>query len=79
AQCELLLNRPAQTRDERKLHTGSLKQLFATANSTLYDELDQLIDLFRNTAPDFFTLYKSARNVIYPTSRRKQRTVNSEQ
>ncbi|MDR1673383.1 MAG: hypothetical protein LBS09_08015, partial [Bacteroidales bacterium] len=64
AQCELLLNRPAQTRDERKLYTGSLKQLFATADSTLYDELDQLIDLFRNTAPDFFTLYKSARNVI---------------
>jgi hypothetical protein len=77
AQCELLVNRPAETRDERKLHTGSLKQLFAVADSTLYDELDPLIDLFRNTAPDFFTLYKTSRNVIYPTGRSiKRETIN---
>jgi hypothetical protein len=69
AQCELLLNKPAETRDEHKLHTGNLKQLFAAADSTLYDELDPLIDLFRDTAPDFFTLYKTSRNVIYPTGR----------
>ncbi|MDR1666757.1 MAG: hypothetical protein LBS03_03565 [Bacteroidales bacterium] len=72
AQCELLLNKPAQTRDERKLYTGTLKELFAAADSTLYDELDLLIDLFRDAAPDFFTLYKSARNVIYPTGGRKK-------
>jgi hypothetical protein len=72
AQCELLLNKPAETRDERKLHTGSLKQLFAAADSTLFDELDQLIDLFRNTAADFFTLYKTSRNVIYLTGGRKK-------
>ncbi|MDR1155655.1 MAG: hypothetical protein LBL04_13195 [Bacteroidales bacterium] len=78
AQCELLLNKPAETRDERKLHTGSLKQLFAATDSTLYDELDQLIDLFRNTAPDFFTLYKTSRNVIYPTGGRKKPARNSE-
>jgi hypothetical protein len=79
AQCELLLNKPAETRDERKLHTGSLKQLFAAADSTLYDELDPLIDLFRDTAPDFFTLYKTSRNVIYPTGgRKKTNSANSE-
>jgi hypothetical protein len=78
AQCELLLNKPAETRDERKLHTGSLKHLFAATDSTLYDELDQLIDLFRNTAPDFFTLYKTSRNVIYPTGGRKKPARNSE-
>jgi hypothetical protein len=73
AQCELLLNKPVETRGERKLYTGSLKQLFAAADSTLYDELDPLIDLFRNTAPDFFTLYKTSRNVIYPTGGRKKK------
>ncbi|MDR1121798.1 MAG: hypothetical protein LBM08_12885, partial [Dysgonamonadaceae bacterium] len=58
---------------------GSLKQLFAAADSTLYDELDQLIDLFRDTAPDFFTLYKTSLNVIYPTSgRKKTNLVNKE-
>ncbi|MDR1172429.1 MAG: hypothetical protein LBL24_08260 [Bacteroidales bacterium] len=72
AQCELLRNKPAETRDERKLHTGNLKQLFAAADSTLFDELDPLIDLFRDTDPDFFTLYKTSRNVIYPTGGRKK-------
>jgi hypothetical protein len=79
AQCGLLLNKPAETRDERKLYTGSLKQLFAAADSTLYDEMDPLIDQFRDAAPDFFTLYKSSRNVIYPTGgRKKANVVNSE-
>ncbi|MDR0385016.1 MAG: hypothetical protein LBH60_02955, partial [Prevotellaceae bacterium] len=77
AQYELLLNKPAETIGERKLHTGNLKQLFAAADSTLYDELDQLIDLFRDTAPDFFTLYKSSRNVIYPTGGRKKSKVTN--
>jgi hypothetical protein len=71
AQCEQWVNKPIETRDERKLHTGSLKQLFAAADSTLYDELDQLIDLFRDSAPEFFTLYKISRNIIGPASRKK--------
>jgi hypothetical protein len=70
-QCELLVNKPAETRDERKFYTGSLKQLFALTDSTLYDELDQLIDLFRDSAPEFFTLYKISRNIIDPASRKK--------
>jgi hypothetical protein len=45
--------------------------LFATADSTLYDELDQLIDLFRDSAPEFFTLYKISRNIPGPASRKK--------
>jgi hypothetical protein len=71
AQCELLVNKPMETRDERKYHTGSLKQLFAVADSTLYDELDPLIDLFRDSASEFFTLYKISRNILDPASRKK--------
>jgi len=48
-----------------------VKQLFAAADSTLYDELDQLIDLFRDSAPEFFTVYKFSRNIIDPVSRKK--------
>jgi hypothetical protein len=70
-QCELLVNKPIETRDEHKFYTGSLKQLFAAADSTLYDELDQLIDLFRDSAPEFFTRYKFSRNIIDPASRKK--------
>jgi hypothetical protein len=69
-ECEQLMNKPMETRDELKFYTGSLKQLFAVTDSTLYDELDQLIDLFRDSAPEFFTLYKFSRN-IYPASQKK--------
>jgi hypothetical protein len=61
---EQVINKPQVAIDERKLYTGNLKQLFAETDSILYDHLDKLITLFKISEPDFFALYKTARNVI---------------
>jgi hypothetical protein len=61
---ELLISKPQTVTGEHKLYTGNLKQLFAEADSILYDQLDKLITLFKVSVPDFYTLYKNARNII---------------
>jgi hypothetical protein len=62
---ENLINKPQITRGERKVQTGNLKQLFAEADSILYDQLDKLIAIFKTSEPDFYNLYKTARSVVY--------------
>jgi hypothetical protein len=71
ADFEAILTKPRETTVERKVHTDTLPQLFATVNSILYDRLDKLIVLFRTSAPDFYAAYKSARNVIDTSTRSK--------
>lgn len=69
-QFKLLHRTPQQVIGKRKLHTQSLKQLFADADSVLYDQLDNLINKFRDSNPDFFMLYKNSRNVINSAARK---------
>jgi hypothetical protein len=61
---EGLLVKPHLTVEEHKLYTDNLKKAFVDADSTLYDQLDKLITLFKASAPDFYALYKTARNVV---------------
>jgi hypothetical protein len=61
---ESLLVKPHLTVDDHKLYTGNLKKAFADADSTLYDQLDKVIPIFKTSSPDFYTLYKIARNVV---------------
>jgi uncharacterized protein (UPF0297 family) len=70
---EQVINKPHAAISERKLHTGNLKQLFAETDSTLYDRLDKLVTLFKTSDPDFYTLYKNARNVIDTAKRSKKK------
>jgi len=70
---ESLISKPQTVTGEHKLYTGNLKQLFAEADSILYDQLDKLVTLFKVSAPDFYTLYKNARNVIDTAKRNKKK------
>ncbi|MDR1879110.1 MAG: hypothetical protein LBQ64_06060, partial [Bacteroidales bacterium] len=62
---------PRMSITERKQHTENLVYLFAAANSVLYDKIDKLIGLFKQTHPDFVSRYKSARNLINTSPRKK--------
>jgi hypothetical protein len=54
----------------RKNYTENLKSLFAKADSVLYDKLDKLIVLFKDTG--FYNEYKSARNIVNTSVRHKK-------
>ncbi|MDR3244813.1 MAG: hypothetical protein LBT50_00085 [Prevotellaceae bacterium] len=69
---ESLIVKPQTTIDERKVYTGNIKQLFAETDSVIYDRLDKLITLFKTSDPDFYALYKNARNII-DTARRHEK------
>jgi hypothetical protein len=71
AEFEQVLTKPRDTTVERKVYTESLPKLFSAADSTLYDKLDKLIVLFRNSAPEFFSAYRAARNVVYAVAAAK--------
>jgi hypothetical protein len=55
---------------ERKQKTTNLAQLFAGMDSTLYDRLDRLMVLFKQTNPDFYGEYRTARNIIFNHERK---------
>jgi hypothetical protein len=61
---ESVISKPREIIGDRKTHTSSLKQLFAEADSIVYDILDKLIVRFKVSAPEFYALYKNARNII---------------
>ncbi|MDR1458742.1 MAG: hypothetical protein LBI60_00785 [Bacteroidales bacterium] len=69
--------KPRDATVQQKKHTQSLKLLFATADSLLYDKLDKLIVLFKDSNQDFYNEYISARNIIN-TSLRHKKKVNDE-
>jgi hypothetical protein len=64
-----LIVKPQLAIGERKMYTSNLKQLFVATDSILYDRLDKLIVLFKTSAPDFYALYKNARNIINTAKR----------
>jgi hypothetical protein len=70
---EQVINKPMATIGEHKLYTDNLKQLFAKTDSVLYDRLDKLITLFKTSSPEFYFLYKSARNVINTAKRSRKK------
>ncbi len=72
AEFETVLTKPRDTTVERKVYTDSLPKLFAAADSILYDKLDKLVTLFKSSAPEFYSAYKAARNVIDTASRKKK-------
>lgn len=71
-QFRTFLSKPKQVIGERTLHTKNLKELFSDADSILCDQLDKLIGKFRESEPEFFTLYKNSRNVINTAARKRK-------
>ena len=55
---------PMDTIGARKQKTASVAQLFAALDSTFYDLLDKLMVLFKQSRPDFYGEYRTARNII---------------
>jgi hypothetical protein len=72
AQVGKLINAPASVIGERKLRTGSLRELFVAADSVIFDKLDRLIRVFKTSSPEFFALYGNARNVINTAARKRK-------
>jgi hypothetical protein len=63
--------KPRDAMVEQKNYTFNLRSLFAAADSILYDKMDKLIVMFKDTEPDFYNEYKSARNIIRTSIRHK--------
>jgi hypothetical protein len=63
---------PRETIGARKHKTTNLKQLFASLDSTLYDRLDKLMVLFKDSHPDFYNDYRTARSLIITSARHKK-------
>jgi hypothetical protein len=74
---ENVITKPRETIDEHKTHTGTLKQLFAEADSVIYDLLDKLIVRFKVAAPEFYALYKNSRNIINTAKRSRKESEES--
>jgi hypothetical protein len=69
---EKLINTPVGVVVERKTHTDNLRELFVAADSVVYDKLDKLITLFKTSAPDFYSMYGNARNIINTAARKRK-------
>jgi hypothetical protein len=67
-----LIAQPMDTICLRKQKTTDLKHLFAKLDSILYDRLDKLMVLFKDSNPDFYGQYRTARNVIDTSARHKK-------
>jgi hypothetical protein len=60
-----LIVKPMDTIGEKKLRTTNLQQLFSTQNAILYDKLDAFITLYKDSNPNFYEEYQTARNIIF--------------
>lgn len=58
------ITKPMDIIGSRKQKTTTLAQLFAELDSIFYDKLDKLMVLFKQSAPDFYGEYRTARNLI---------------
>lgn len=67
-----LIAKPMDTIGARKQKTTNLTQLFAGLDSTFYDRLDKLMVLFKQTAPEFYGEYRTARNIIFQHEKKKK-------
>ncbi|MDR2815621.1 MAG: hypothetical protein LBB62_02825 [Proteiniphilum sp.] len=59
-----IITKPMDTLTVRKQKTTNLKELFAALDSVLYDKWDKLIVLFKESHPNFYGEYRTARNFI---------------
>jgi len=62
---------------ERKQKTSNLTQLFAGLDSTFYDKLDKLMVLFKQSQPEFYSEYRTARNIIFNDERKSKKRENA--
>jgi hypothetical protein len=69
-----LIAKPMETIGERKEKTTKLKKLFVTMDSIFGDKLDKLIVLFKDSNPSLYNEYRTARNIIGMSARRKRTT-----
>ena len=60
-----LIAKPMDTITEKKQMTTNLAQLFAGLDSTLYDNLDKAMILFKKSHPEFYGEYRTSRNIIF--------------
>jgi hypothetical protein len=67
-----MIAKPMDAIGERKQKTANLKQLFAALDSTFYDKLDKLMVLFKQSNPEFYGEYRTARNIIFNVERKKK-------
>ena len=67
----ILIAKPMDMIGERKQKTTNLVQFFATLDSILYDKLDHLMVIYKHSSPDFYDEYRTARNYIITTERKK--------
>ena len=61
---QTIISKPMDLITTRKQKTTNLKELFANLDSLLYDKLDKLIVLFKESNPDFYGEYRTSRNYI---------------
>jgi hypothetical protein len=69
---QTLIAKPMDTIGERKQKTTNLTQLFAGLDSIFYDKLDKLIVLFKQKNPEFYNEYRTARNIIFTSGKKKE-------
>ena len=60
-----VIAKPMDTIGAKKQKTTNLAQLFAGLDSTLYDRLDKLMVLFKQSNIEFYQEYRTARNIIF--------------
>lgn len=67
-----LIAKPMNAIGERKQKTSNLSQLFASLDSIFYDKLDKLMVLFKQSSPEFYSEYRTARNIIFNIEKKKK-------
>jgi hypothetical protein len=67
-----VITKPMDAIGERKQKTTNIVQLLAALDSALYDRLDKLMVLFKHTVPEFYSEYRTARNIIFNVEKRKE-------
>ncbi len=60
--------KPRAAVSHRKTITAALRALFREADTVLIERMDKLINLFRETHPDFADTYEAARRIIDPNT-----------
>jgi len=74
---EGLQPKPRQRIAQRRAATDTLVRRFSTADGILSKRLDRLVLQFRDSAPDFFTEYRTARSIVdNPGGRRSNGETN---
>ena len=67
-----VIAKPMDTIGEKKQKTTNIAQLFAKIDSILYDKLDKMLAILKNTSPDFYDEYRTARNFILTSTRKRK-------